>query len=82
MHASLHVLSVILRFTSGVTLADVLVVSMAAKPFSCTYCEQALVWHETGIYCVPLPHNVRLGRHSTDLAKTARLHIYVILMKM
>ena len=59
-----------LRFTSGVTPADLLVASMAAKPSPHT-CE-ALVGLETRSYPATA-HSVRSGRHSTDWAIPARL---------
>ena len=52
-----------LRFTSGVTPADLLVASMAAEPSLPHTCE-ALVGLETGSYHA-VAHSVRSGRRST-----------------
>ena len=53
-----------LRFTSGVTPADLLVASMAAEP-SLPHTCKALVGLETGSYHAAA-HSVRSGRLSTD----------------
>ena len=53
-----------LRFTSGVTPADLLAASMAAKPSHPRTCE-ALVGLKTRSYHAAA-HSVRSGRHSTD----------------
>ena len=55
-----------LRFTSGVTPADLLAASMVAKPFLPCTCK-ALVGLETGSYHAAA-HSVRSGRRSTDWA--------------
>ena len=59
-----------LRFTSGVTPADLLAVSMAAELSLPRTCE-ALVGLETGSYHATA-HSVRSGRRSTDSAIPAR----------
>ena len=64
----------ILRFTSGVTPADILAASMAAKSFSSTYLQTSIggAWDQN-LLCMLLPHSVRPGRCSTDWAMPARL---------
>ena len=60
-----------LRFTSGVTPADLLAASMAAEP-SLPHTCKASVGLKTGLYHAAT-HSVRSGRRSTDLAIPARL---------
>ena len=65
-----------LRFTSGVTPADLLAASMAAKsslPHTC----KALVGFKTGSYHATA-HSVRPGRRSTDWAILVRLWISIL----
>ena len=60
-----------LRFTSGVTSADLLAACMAAKP-SLPHTCKALVELKTGSY-LATTHSVRSGRRSTDWAIPAWL---------
>ena len=70
MNASSPACNGILRFSSGMTPADFLAASMAAKPFSSTYLRTSIsgTWDQD-----LLPHSVRTGRRSTDWAMPARL---------
>ena len=59
--------SCILRFTSGVTPADLLAASMAAELFSSTYLRTSIGRaRDPDLSCMLLPHSVRPGRCSTN----------------
>ena len=66
MHASLPACNRFLRVTSGVTPADLLAASMAAKPFHTRTCVQALVGLESGKDCV----NLRVSNTLRAVAET------------
>ena len=61
-----------LRFTSGLTPAELLVANMAAKPFSFTTWKQTLVGLKTSTYCATA-HSATPGKRSTDLATPTRI---------
>ena len=56
-----------LRFTSGMTLVDLFIASMAAELFSSTYLQAGIGRaQKQGSIVLSLPHSVRPGRWSTD----------------
>ena len=63
----------ILRFTSGVTPADLMVASMAAEPFQSMYLRTKYWWGLSPGSIMLLPHSMKQDRCSTDCAMLAWL---------